>query len=527
MLFNFKRLSNSFVIPITLSIVVLLSISTIITTSTEKSVQKTNLEQTSASLLRLGELSIIDPLWNFNDSGIVTIGDALMENNIISSVHIKYDTGDEVYSKDKSGVAYEKKYLLPAISQKVSKDGKIVGEIELTCTSYYSNMLINNKILSNAILTLFIILLIYIIVIVISRSIVKSINNIISIMKEVKNGNLSKTVKVTSKNEIGVLCLQTNEMINSLAILASQVQTTSRELFSSSEDLLTTSDKGTQITEATSLAISNIANGAVEQANRVSDGAIKVKELSDSIESVINSSNILANEIKATENHQINGTAVISSLLDKTERNAIASENIFKAIIESNKGVEKINLITQAISAIAEQTNLLALNAAIEAARAGETGKGFAVVADEIRKLAEQSSKSVREINALIIDILSKSEKTVDIVKDIDSITKSQSDSVIQTNGLFKKISESVLKTKEQLNEVFELCEDMNDKKNEIINMINDLSAVSEETAATTQEITAGVEEQIGMMVKIRDASQKLSSTAKELNEVSNQYVLN
>ena len=130
------------------------------------------------------------------------------------------------------------------------------------------------------------------------------------------------------------------------------------------------------------------AAGAREQSAAVSETTAASKELSKRAEQVGES----VKRVLEVANHALSGMAKIKGTIGKTGQ----------IITSLNEKSQKIGKITEVIDDVADQTNLLAVNAAIEAARAGEQGRGFTVVADEIRKLADSTAKSTKDITALI-----------------------------------------------------------------------------------------------------------------------------
>ncbi len=156
------------------------------------------------------------------------------------------------------------------------------------------------------------------------------------------------------------------------------------------------------------------------------DNSATTREMAASMQECANSADHMNTDIANIRNalHQIemqtnDGFTVsdeimerASQLRDTTDKSSDTTDGIFADVkarsakaIEDSKVVERINELTGAIMAISSQTSLLALNASIEAARAGEAGRGFAVVATEIGNLADQTSRSVGDINGIVAEV--------------------------------------------------------------------------------------------------------------------------
>ncbi|WP_442852895.1 methyl-accepting chemotaxis protein [Bacillus sp. OxB-1] len=189
-------------------------------------------------------------------------------------------------------------------------------------------------------------------------------------------------------------------------------------------------------------------------------------------------------------------------------------------VLEENSN--SIQTVTALITDISEQTNLLALNAAIEAARAGEHGKGFAVVAEEVRKLAEQSKQSASEIEHIVKLIQTDTEKASQSIQTGSHKADDGLNSVTDSLQLFEQIEGATAETGQSVRLVSAAIEDIQARTATVMTGSTQVRDLAEQAAASANESSQSVREQLATMEEITESVQSLALLAEDLQmEVS------
>ena len=152
------------------------------------------------------------------------------------------------------------------------------------------------------------------------------------------------------------------------------------------------------------------------------------------------------------------------------------------------------------IEDIADQTNLLALNAAIEAARAGEQGRGFAVVADEVRKLAERTTKATKEITSMISQI---QKDTTGAVNSMEEGTK------------------EVESGKKLADEAGKALKDIITATDKVLDIVNTVAAASEEQSSAAEQISHNIEAINSVTQESTTGIQQIAKASEDLSRLT------
>lgn len=364
---------------------------------------------------------------------------------------------------------------------------------------------------------------------VIANLISKPVDKTNDLLKDIAQGegDLTKTLNVQSKDEIGILAKWFNVFVSRIKDVIKQVKNNADTLSASSEQLAAAIEQANEGIENIATEINKIAYG-LERNSRI------VEEATTSIEGMYNGAMIIAEE---SENVNKNSGEVLAAanyggeqlnkVVEAIDRVKNSSSTMYSVVGELKNSSSKIGQIISIITGISEKTNLLALNATIEAARAGEHGRGFAVVADEVRKLSEESKNSADKIIILIHEIEKNTQITHETIKKEQQLVEMSVEKVNDTNIEFNKILRLIEQVTKKIDAISSSAKEQSKVAEDMAKSMDEISNATQDSVTSSQQISANVEEAVGTFEEIGASIEELNLMSRNLKEQTDKFKVN
>ena len=318
-------------------------------------------------------------------------------------------------------------------------------------------------------------------------NITRSLSQIQQMVNRVES-NLDFTVRVNvlKQDEIGQTTQALNQLLGKLQGNLKTISESTKSVSSAANLMSTTSTE--------------VATASHQQSESASDMAATVEEMTVSINHVGERA-LEANRLSSESGElAANGEKIIERTVSDIQDIAATVNSAADLIHGLEQHSQEISNVVSVIKEVADQTNLLALNAAIEAARAGEQGRGFAVVADEVRKLAERTSTSTKEISDTIA-----------------AMRNSASDAVSSMQTVVVKVAKGV----ESAQEASQSIRQIGESSRTAVGMVEEITTAIREQATATNNIAVQVEKIAQMSEESSAAAGHSAETAKNLDRLA------
>jgi len=362
--------------------------------------------------------------------------------------------------------------------------------------------------------------------VIIGFRISKPIVSLTALFKKAEAGDLTVRSNCNNKDETGQLSKAFNNMMNNMMTLIKGVKELSFAVSESSQGILASSNEISTASEQIALTTNELAEASINQAKYAENSNAKLSEILDGL-SKINEEMENSKQLSLKANEIVNtGEKIVQSNEEKTMITKEAAMKVNKVIAILEEKSNTIGHIVEVINSISDQTNLLALNAAIEAARAGEAGKGFSVVADEIRKLAEQSSSSAKQIGDIIAEIKDSIDQSVIEINKSSVAVAEQEKALTETVNVFNEISISVDTITDKIKQVVESSNLLSSRATEAVEAASSIVSLTEEAASSTEEVSASTQEQTSVIHQIASSAKDLAELSSKLQKEIDKFIV-
>ena len=235
-------------------------------------------------------------------------------------------------------------------------------------------------------------------------------------------------------------------------------------------------------------SIQEMDQNLLNLATVVEQAVANTQEMSASIVQVAGNAERVRQESTSTDKQVRDGRNEVAQLSKGMTSISDTVADVVTEMQSLDQASRQIGEILGLIEEIADQTNLLALNAAIEAARAGEHGRGFAVVADEVRKLAENSASSTKQIGSLVADIQRRTTAVLERTARANNLVQNNAASARSVTEMIETISQRVTDMAQLVSEISIATTEQARASEELAKASEQMGAMTHEAAATMRE---------------------------------------
>ncbi len=336
----------------------------------------------------------------------------------------------------------------------------------------------------------------------------RSVTEFLTIVSQVAKGDLTLRGKVTN-DALGNIVDSVNYMLDNFAKVLERVRKAAGDVSSSAGQIR--------------LSTEEMANGATQQDQEITNTSSAVEELTVSMKQVSNNAEASAEAARRALDAAEQGNRSVRDTLEGMQRIRASVQASAKKIKSLGDRSLEISEIVNVINDITEQTNLLALNAAIEAARAGEAGRGFAVVADEVRKLAEHSRTATKDIAALIKAIQAETNEAVVVMEEGTREVEVGAKLADQAGKALDAISTVVRQSAELVQEISLASKQQVRGTEGVANAMQIISGITRQTSQGSRQSARTVEQLVKLSEQLNEAlSQfRVNNSAPAAREVS------
>lgn len=370
-------------------------------------------------------------------------------------------------------VGYGELERLINIGKEHNVDPQVIGLLEQRLVVYIQDSLWQSAIE-------FIIL--FIVIGILAGFLVRPILALCEALDCVEHGDLTREVKITSGDEVGILERRFNAMRVHLNEIMQSLDSSSKQMTNSAFQVSAISHEISEVEE--------------REHERASDVMSAMKDLQETLLSVNQMAIDASNASSSTEENARKSISQVASSISTMENMAAEIDTAASRMDELNDSAKQIVAVVKSIHDIAEQTNLLALNAAIEAARAGEQGRGFAVVADEVRSLASRTTESTSQISSIIDKLyanVTRVSESMNLVVESAAVTQTKSRDI---GVVMESMANDVSITAQSNLDIASVSSEQTQRLNELQQSLQRLFDINKENHAKV-ETTAGISDDL------------------------------